>query len=128
RTHSTSSKRSIAIDIGAGSGQWSETFKEIPGCSFLLGEPDADKCKLLSRRLSVALLSVRVMEMPRLGCNLATVKWGRDKQYEEPVVEEEDLPITCSPISALNMVPISLHGVPDAVTQICSQVKTSICS
>ncbi|ENH70071.1 hypothetical protein FOC1_g10002381, partial [Fusarium oxysporum f. sp. cubense race 1] len=104
----------IAIDIGAGSGQWSETFKEIPGCSFLLGEPDADK--------------FRVMEMPRLGCNLATVKWGRDKQYEEPVVEEEDLPITCSPISALNMVPISLHGVPDAVTQICSQVKTSICS
>lgn len=52
RTHSISSNRSIAIDIGAGSGQWSETFKEMPGCSFLLREPDAEKCKLLSRRLN----------------------------------------------------------------------------
>ena len=44
--------RNIVLDIGSGSVQSSEAFEKLPGCSFILIEPDQKKCKSLCKRLS----------------------------------------------------------------------------
>lgn len=45
--------RTVVMDIGTGSGQSIDSFNNMRDCSFILIEPDKDKCKKLVRRLGV---------------------------------------------------------------------------
>lgn len=53
KANSMSEDRNIVLDIGSGSGQSTEAFDRLPGCSFVLVEPDQDSCKSLARRLGI---------------------------------------------------------------------------
>lgn len=43
----------VIVDVGTGSGQSTDEMKKLKGVSFVLIEPDEDKCKDLARRLNV---------------------------------------------------------------------------
>lgn len=55
RAQSSSPGKRIILDIGSGDGQASEAYTRSDDCSYILIEPDEDKCKRLRRRLHPVL-------------------------------------------------------------------------
>lgn len=206
--------RSIVLDIGTGGGQSCEAYSRTTGCSFILVEPDQEKCISLCRKLEVkgydksprsfinvlsqlrkrtkkyhilncslqdilndqactkalkniikcavacfsahyvidlvddlselgiplvgcyysyegvevgsCIISSGDIEMRRTSQTTATVKWGRDREYEEPVVDENDMPMTVSKIDALDVVPLGHSDPLPQVVKACKAVKVLI--
>jgi hypothetical protein len=53
RANSFRPERNIILDIGSGSGQSTEAFTKLPGCSFILVEPDEIACQSLCKRIGI---------------------------------------------------------------------------
>ena len=51
KANSMNEEKNIVLDIGSGSGQSTDAFARVPGCSFILVEPDEASCNALARRL-----------------------------------------------------------------------------
>lgn len=201
--------RNIVLDIGSGSGQSSDAFSKLPGCSFILVEPDKDKCTRLMRRLNIRsfesdvrsiiqsipslkkgsrkyhilncsmkdllddkptrnalshsikcaiacfsaqyimddISSIIQLGIPFIGCYYsyegigigesivnnsgiemtriseteASVKWGNDKPYIEPAIEDDDIAIGINQIEATHMAQITSSS--DIVHRVCSHVR-----
>lgn len=56
----------------------------------------------------------------------ASVKWGSDKEYLEPVINQMDIPMSVASVDAIHMVPPEQVSSSHRISKICSHVKVLI--
>lgn len=79
RAQNSSPGKRIILDIGSGDGQASEAYTKSDDCSYILIEPDEEKCKRLRRRLHP--VSSYSKEVRSLLPVLNSLKRGRVKYF-----------------------------------------------
>jgi hypothetical protein len=73
-----------------------------------------------------SIIDTSGISMKRVSHDRAIVKWGRDKQYDEPVVLEEEEPVSVATISALDAVPLDVASQDPRAYAACSNVRILI--
>jgi hypothetical protein len=78
--------------------------------------------------LGESIINTSGISMTRVSHNRAVVKWGRDKEYNEPVVLPEEEPVSVTTVSALDVVSLDASSQDQRAYKACSSVKILICT